>query len=134
MKSPSSNPKIKRQRQVIIGGGLILISFLLFISFVSYLTNWKEDYSSLNSFFDRSVEVQNILSKTGLFISHLFIYHGVGLASFIIIFCLLLVDSNYFLTKKTMPWLLNGLGESYTQSGSQSLQVILSHRSLYIQE
>ena len=100
MKSPSSNPKIKRQRQVIIGGGLILISFLLFISFVSYLTNWKEDYSSLNSFFDRSVEVQNILSKTGLFISHLFIYHGVGLASFLIIYLLIISGFKLFFDKK----------------------------------
>ncbi len=100
MKSPSSNPKIKRQHQVIIGGGLILISFLLFISFVSYLTNWKEDYSSLNSFFDRSVEVQNILSKTGLFISHLFIYHGVGLASFIIIYLLIISGFKLFFDKK----------------------------------
>ena len=100
MKSPSSNPKIKRQRQVIIGGGLILISFLLFISFVSYLTNWKEDYSSLNSFFDRSVEVQNILSKTGLFISHLFIYHGVGLASFVIIYLLIISGFKLFFDKK----------------------------------
>ena len=100
MKSPSSNPKIKRQRQVIIGGGLILVSFLLFISFVSYLTNWKEDYSSLNSFFDRSVEVQNILSKTGLFISHLFIYHGVGLASFIIIYLLIISGFKLFFDKK----------------------------------
>ena len=100
MKSPSSNPKIKRQRQVIIGGGVILISFLLFISFVSYLTNWKEDYSSLNSFFDRSVEVQNILSKTGLFISHLFIYHGVGLASFIIIYLLIISGFKLFFDKK----------------------------------
>ena len=100
MKSPSSNPKIKRQRQVIIGGGLILISFLLFISFVSYLTNWKEDYSSLNSFFDRSVEVQNILSKTGLFISHLFIYHGVGLASFIIIYLLIISGFKLFFDKR----------------------------------
>ena len=102
MKSPSSNPKIKRQRQVIIGGGLILISFLLFISFVSYLTNWKEDYSSLNSFFDRSVEVQNILSKTGLFISHLFIYHGVGLASFIIIYLLIISGFKLFFDKKNI--------------------------------
>ena len=100
MKSPISNPKIKRPRQVTIGGGLILISFLLFISFVSYLTNWKEDYSSLNSFFDRSVEVQNILSKTGLFISHLFIYHGVGLASFVIIYLLIISGFKLFFDKK----------------------------------
>ena len=61
----------------------------------------EEDYSSLNSFFDRSVEVQNILSKTGLFsISHLFIYHGVGLASFIIIYLLIISGFKLFFDKK----------------------------------
>ena len=100
MKSARSNPKIKRQRQVIFGGALLLISLLLFISFVSYLINWKEDYSSLGSFFDRSVEVQNILSKTGLFVSHLLIYRGVGLASFILTYLLSFSGFSLFFDKK----------------------------------
>ncbi len=100
MKSARSNPKIKRQRQVIFGGALLLISLLLFISFVSYLINWKEDYSSLGSFFDRSVDVQNILSKTGLFVSHLLIYRGVGLASFILTYLLSFTGFILFFDKK----------------------------------
>lgn len=100
MKSARSNPKIKRQRQVIFGGALLLISLLLFISFVSYLINWKEDYSSLGSFFDRSVEVQNILSKTGVFVSHLLIYRGVGLASFILTYLLSITGFILFFDKK----------------------------------
>ena len=100
MKSARSNPKIKRQRQVIFGGALLLISLLLYISFVSYLTNWKEDYSSLGSFFDRSVEVQNILSKTGVFVSHLLIYRGVGLASFLLTYLLSITGFILFFDKK----------------------------------
>ena len=100
MKSARSNPKIKRQRQVIFGGALLLISLLLFISFVSYLINWEEDYSSLGSFFDRSVDVQNILSKTGLFVSHLLIYRGVGLASFILTYLLSFTGFILFFDKK----------------------------------
>ncbi len=100
MKSARSNPKIKRQRQVIFGGALLLISLLLFISFVSYLINWKEDYSSLGSFFDRSVEVQNILSKTGVFVSHLLIYRGVGLASFLLTYLLSITGFILFFDKK----------------------------------
>ena len=100
MKSPRSNPKIKRQRQVIFGGALLLISLLLFISFVSYLINWKEDYSTLGSFFDRSLEVQNILSKTGVFVSHLFIYQGLGLSSFIPTYLLFITGFKLFFDKK----------------------------------
>ena len=44
------DPKIKRQRQVLFGGGLFLLGILLAISFVSYTFNWKDDYSTLNYF------------------------------------------------------------------------------------
>jgi len=49
-KSSQTDPKIRRQRQVLFGGGLFLLGLLLIISFVSYSLNWKEDYSSLGSF------------------------------------------------------------------------------------
>ena len=44
-KSSQTDPKIRRQRQVLFGGGLFLLGLLLIISFVSYSLNWKEDYS-----------------------------------------------------------------------------------------
>ena len=89
-KGSQSDPKIRRQRQVLFGGGLFLLGLLLIISFVSYYFNWKEDYSSLESFFDKSVPAKNILSKVGAFVSHLFIYQGVGFSSILFpyLFCL----------------------------------------------
>ena len=38
-----SNSKLIRQRQVLFGGGLMLVALLLSIAFGSYLINWKSD-------------------------------------------------------------------------------------------
>ena len=78
-----TDPKIKRQRQVLFGGALMLLALLLFIAFISYLFSWKTDYSTLNSLTDKSVVAQNILNKLGALISHFFIYKGVGVGAFI---------------------------------------------------
>ena len=78
------DPKIKRQRQVIFGGALLLLALLLTIAFVSYLYSWKADYSSLGALTDRTVVAQNVLNKLGALISHFFIYQGVGLGAFLI--------------------------------------------------
>ena len=78
-----TDPKLRRQRQVLFGGALLLLALLLAIAFISYLFSWKADYSTLNALTDRSVIAQNILNKLGAFISHYFIYHGIGLGAFI---------------------------------------------------
>jgi S-DNA-T family DNA segregation ATPase FtsK/SpoIIIE len=79
-----TDSKKKRQRQVLLGGALLLLSLLLIFAFVSYLFNWKADYSTLGAFTDRSVTAQNILNKLGALVSHFFIYQGVGLGAFFI--------------------------------------------------
>ena len=101
------DPKIKRQRQVLFGGGLFLLGILLAISFVSYTINWKEDYSTLGYFFDKSVPAKNILSKVGAFISHLFIYEGVGYASIIFSYLLCLSGFKLFFGQSTEKIILN---------------------------
>jgi S-DNA-T family DNA segregation ATPase FtsK/SpoIIIE len=78
LKSAKSDPKVIRQRQVLFGGGLMLLALLLAIAFVSYLVNWKTDFSTLGSIQDKTVEAKNILNKLGAYISHFFIYKGVG--------------------------------------------------------
>ena len=75
--------KIKRQRQVLFGGALLLLALLLTIAFVSYIFTWKVDFSTLNSITDRTVIAQNILNKLGAITSHFFIYEGVGMGAFI---------------------------------------------------
>ena len=78
------DPKIKRQRQVLFGGALLLLALLLILAFTSYLYSWKADYSTLTALTDRTVVAQNILNKLGALISHFFIYEGVGLGAFFI--------------------------------------------------
>ena len=106
-KSSQTDPKIRRQRQVLFGGGLFLLGLLLIISFVSYSLNWKEDYSSLESFFDRSVPAKNILSKVGALVSHLFIYQGVGFASLLFPYLLCLSGFKLFFDRNTEKILSN---------------------------
>ena len=106
-KSSQTDPKIRRQRQVLFGGGLFLLGLLLIISFVSYSLNWKEDYSSLESFFDRSVPAKNILSKVGALVSHLFIYQGVGFASLLFPYLLCLSGFKLFFDINTEKILSN---------------------------
>ena len=101
------DPKIKRQRQVLFGGGLFLLGILLAISFVSYTINWKEDYSTLGYFFDKSVPAKNILSKVGASVSHLFIYKGVGYASIIFTYLLCLSGFKLFFGQSTEKIILN---------------------------
>ena len=76
-----SNPKLIRQRQVLFGGGLMLVALLLSIAFGSYLINWKSDFSTIGSFSDKTVVAKNLLNKVGAILSHYFIYQGVGLAA-----------------------------------------------------
>jgi len=65
-----TDPKLKRQRQVLFGGALLLLALLLTLAFISYLYSWKADYSTLAAFTDRTVVAQNILNKLGALISH----------------------------------------------------------------
>jgi len=98
------DPRIIRQRQVLFGGGLFLVAFLLVLSFVSYLLHWKTDYSTLDAFFDKTVAAKNILNKIGAVVSHFFIYEGVGLASFLIPYLIGLTGIKLFfdLNKRTL--------------------------------
>ena len=61
-KNPTSKETI-RQRTIILGSFLVLISLILFVSFTSYLLTWEVDQSTLTSFQDRDVQTENILSK-----------------------------------------------------------------------
>jgi len=99
-----TDPKIKRQRQVLFGGALLLLSLLLTIAFISYLYSWKADFSTLNSITDRTVVAQNILNKLGALISHFFIYKGVGLGAFLIPYLIGLSGYKLFFDVSTKGW------------------------------
>lgn len=77
-----------------IGALMILLSFYLFLSFISYLLTWNLDQDrvinkSLGEFLfeDNTEPVANWLGKFGAWTSHLFMYEWFGVSSFG--FCLL---------------------------------------------
>jgi S-DNA-T family DNA segregation ATPase FtsK/SpoIIIE len=72
-----------RRRQILLGSFLFLIGFLMILSFGSYFFHYQSDQSTLEAFFDKGVQSQNLLNKVGAFIAHFFIYKLFGIASFI---------------------------------------------------
>jgi len=85
----------KSQFKVVFGYILLFSSLFLITSFVSYIFNWKVDQSNVNLIFDKDVEVENILGKTGAYISHLFVYKLFGISSFIL--PIILFISSYYI-------------------------------------
>ena len=76
---------------------LVLVSLYLFIAFFSYLFTWKEDQSvvsnaSFNIIFDASNnKVENWLGIIGAMVSHLFMFRGFGVASFLFVLASFLI-------------------------------------------
>ena len=89
----------KSKFKVVFGYILLFSSLVLFASFISYIFNWKVDQSNVDMIFDKDIEVENILGKTGAYISHLFIYKLFGFSSFVLPI-ILLVSSYYILFNK----------------------------------
>jgi DNA segregation ATPase FtsK/SpoIIIE, S-DNA-T family len=89
----------------ITGAILLLIAFLLFTAFTSYLFTWQEDQDKvLNTggslFWGSSVKVANLLGTLGAFLSHFFIFKGFGVAAYFIASFFFVLGINLFFTKK----------------------------------
>lgn len=102
--------RVSRRNKVIFGVFFFLFSIAMLLSFVSYFFYWQTDQSALTQFSDRDVPVQNWLGKFGAFIANIFLYHGFGVASFILIRFFFLMGSYLVLDlpvgklKKTLFW------------------------------
>ncbi|WP_055443405.1 FtsK/SpoIIIE family DNA translocase [Lacinutrix himadriensis] len=81
LKAPSF--KLSNQQKLVLGSLLVILGLLLFIAFLSFFFTGKADQSTLSEFASRSVETQNWLSKSGVWLSDFFIQRGFGIASFI---------------------------------------------------
>jgi S-DNA-T family DNA segregation ATPase FtsK/SpoIIIE len=89
----------------IAGTILLLIAFLLFTAFSSYLFTWEEDQDKVlsagnNLFWGGDVKVNNLLGTLGAFLSHFFIYKGFGIASYFICTFFFVTGTNLFFGKK----------------------------------
>jgi len=74
---------LSSQQRLIFGSVLIVISLLLFVSFLSFFFTGEADQSALAEFTSREVKAQNWASKLGALLSDFFIYKGLGIASFL---------------------------------------------------
>lgn len=104
----------------ITGTIFLLIAFLLFIAFTSYLFTWEEDQDEVfkagsNLFWGTDVKVSNLLGTLGAFLSHFFIYKGFGVASFLFCSFFFVVGVNLFFGRKifsvvkNVKYLITGL-------------------------
>ena len=100
--------KLNSSQKLFIGSTLIVISFVLLISFTSYFFSGNSDQSTLIQFTNKDVNPENWMSKVGAFLSDLFIHKGFGISSYIICFLtfisglFVLLDSNK--AKLTKHW------------------------------
>jgi len=92
--------KLNSSQKLFIGSSLIVISFVLFISFTSYFFSGNSDQSTLIQFTNKDVNPENWMSKVGAFLADLFLHKGFGISSYIICFLtfisglFVLMDSN----------------------------------------
>jgi len=73
-----------KQTNFIIGVFLLIVSIFLLLSFISYLSNWKVDQSTISQLGNKTIIAQNLLGKIGAVVANFFIYNGFGIASFYI--------------------------------------------------
>jgi len=86
----------------IAGTVFLLLAFLFFIAFSSYLFTWDEDQDkfSYRMLLANDIKVQNLLGTFGAFISEIFIRHGFGIASYLICTFFFVLGVNLFFGKK----------------------------------
>jgi len=89
----------------IAGAVFMLIAFILFFAFTSYLFTWNEDQDKvINQGFSllhaNDVKVNNLLGTLGAFVSHFFFFKGFGVASYLICTFFFTLSINLFFGKK----------------------------------
>ena len=78
--------KLNSSQKLFLGSTLIVVSFVLFLSFTSYFFTGASDQSTLIQFNNKDVISENWMSKIGAFLADLFLHKGFGVSSYIICF------------------------------------------------
>jgi S-DNA-T family DNA segregation ATPase FtsK/SpoIIIE len=89
---------------VVLGLIMICVSIVLFLAFVSFVFNWKQDFDlvqleSTKLLKDTSITASNLLGKIGARLGNYFIYSNFGIASILFPFYLFISGIQY-LTKE----------------------------------
>ena len=78
---------------VVFGLILCCVSIVLFLSFTSFIFNWKQDFNLVQLdtsklLLDQSLHVKNLLGKIGASLGHFFIYQQFGISTLLLPFFL----------------------------------------------
>ena len=114
-KSPKKNPFKKINEAITslltneklsksVGLFLLATSAFLLFAFVSFLFTWQVDQDIINNHWNNpEIEVQNWLGKIGAYFSHLFIFNGFGVSSFLFVFLSFIVGFRVLFKVKLLP-------------------------------
>ena len=103
----SKQGKLLSKTRIFFGISFIIFSFVLALSFISYLKNWKADQSQAGTMLDKSIQSSNLFGKMGDWLGNFFIFQSIGIAAFIIaflffVFGLIILKKKYFKPWKTL--------------------------------
>ena len=96
----------------IAGSVCLLLAVLFFVAFTSYLFTWDEDQDKVfkegyRLLLGTDTKVANLMGTFGAFISHLLIYKGFGVASYLICTFFFIIGINLFFGKKVFSVIRN---------------------------
>jgi DNA segregation ATPase FtsK/SpoIIIE, S-DNA-T family len=96
----------------IAGSICLLLAILFFVAFTSYLFTWEDDQDKVfkegyKLLAGTDTKVANLMGTFGAFISHLLIYKGFGVASYLICTFFFIIGINLFFGKKVFSVVKN---------------------------
>ncbi len=104
---------LKDERTHKIAGSIcLLFAILFFIAFTSYLFTWEEDQDKVfkegyKLLLGTDTKMANLMGSFGAFISHLLIYKGFGVASYLICTFFFIIGINLFFGQKVFSVVRN---------------------------
>ncbi|MEC8601715.1 MAG: DNA translocase FtsK [Bacteroidota bacterium] len=85
--------------KIISGVFLIVFSFLITISIISFFSTWQNDQSLINNVFTTNDNFENVGNKIGFFLSYYLVYKSFGIASLLICFNVFVIGLSLSLDK-----------------------------------
>ena len=85
--------------KIISGVFLIVFSFLITISIISFFSTWQNDQSLINNVFTTNDNFENVGNKIGFFLSYYLVYKSFGIASLLICFNVFIIGLSLSLDK-----------------------------------
>lgn len=99
-----STGKILSKPRIFFGVVFILISVVMFLSFISYLMNWQADQSQAGTMLDKTVKSSNLFGKFGDWLGNIFIFESLGVAAFFIGFIFFMIGTQIMKKNWFKPW------------------------------